>query len=143
MRILLPLAFTAAFLSAGPASACMAEPMPEAVLFDSPPGRPPPGYAVLRVVGSVVDQDRERLSVRIVEAGPPRRPGPVAWLEAQPMSSCTTWGRLNADAYVVVRVAGNLRGRTLLQARVYARSRWDYFWNWFGRESYSATGQAR
>jgi hypothetical protein len=93
------------------------------------------------VVGRVVDQDRGRLFITIVDPAQARRLGPAAWLEAERMSSCTTWGRLDSEAYVVARVAGRLRGRALLTAMVYRRSRWDRFWSLFGWEPYRAAGQ--
>lgn len=139
MRLFLCAATAAALVIPAPAIACLMEPLPEAVLFDRPPADRPPGYALLRVVGRVVDQDRQRLLVRIVQPAQARRLGPVAWLEA-PMSSCATWGRLGSDAYVVARAAGRLRGRTVLTAMVYRRSRRDRFWGLFGWEN-RAPGQ--
>lgn len=128
-------------LGAVPAQACLSEPLPQAVLFDRPPAHRPPGYLLLKVVGREVEQDREHLLVRIVEPDRARRLGSVAWLRPESATSCTGWGRLGSEAYAVARVAGRWRGRTLLQAAVYARSRRDALWSWFGWTWYSARGE--
>jgi hypothetical protein len=141
MRLFLFVATATLLLTAAPAEACMAEPLPQAVVFDSPPAHRPPGYGLFRVVGRTVDHDRERLLVSVLEPAQARRLGPLAWLQAAPMSSCTTWGRLGAEGYVVARVAGTLRGRALLAARIYARSWLDRLWDVFGSETYRASGQ--
>ena len=138
MRLIL-CAATAALLGVpGQADACMADPMPQAVLFDRAPAQRPPEHALFRVIGREIDG---RLMVRFLEAADVRRLGPIAWLEAIPADSCTTWGRQNTEAYVVARVTGRWRGRPLLTARVYARNRWDSFWGWFGSEVYTASGR--
>lgn len=120
-----------------PAEACLAEPVTEAALFDARPS-PPRDYAVLKVVGRLADPNGERLFVRIVDPAQARKIGPTAWLVMGDASSCTTWGRLGSPAYVVARVAGRWRGRTLLEALVYQRSGWDRFWSVFGWETYRA-----
>lgn len=141
MRLFLCAAAAAALVVPAPAKACLSAMMPEAVLFDVPPAHRPPGYALLRVVGRAGDHDDGLLFVTIVDPAQARRLGPAAWLGAAPMSSCTTWGRLGSEAYVVARVAGRLRGRLLLAAMVYRRSRWDRLWDLFGWEAYRAAGQ--
>ncbi len=141
MRWLLCAAIAALSVSPAPANACFGEPVPEAVLFDRPPTHRPPGYALFKVVGRIAREDRERLFVRIVEPTQARRLGPTAWLAAEPISSCTTWGRLGSEAYVAARVAGRLRGRTLLLAAVYNRSPWDRLWNLFGWATFWAPRQ--
>lgn len=141
MRLFLFAATATLLLTAAPAEACMADPLPQAVVFDVPPAHRPPGYTLFRVVGRAVDHDRERLLVSLVEPAQAQRLGPVAWLEAAPLSSCTTWGRLGVEGYVVARVAGTLRGRALLAARIYARSWWDRFWDLLSSETYRASGQ--
>ena len=138
MRLFLSVATVALLAVPAPAAACMAHPMPDAVLFDRPPTHRPTGYALLKVVGRIVPQDGGRLLVRIVEPGRARQLGPLAWLEPKPETSCTTWGCIDSEAYAVTRVAGRLRGRALLSALVYRRSGWDRFWNLFGRETYLA-----
>lgn len=139
MRWVLAGATTAALLAAAPAQACMTMPPPVAVLFDQPPSHRPPGHVLLKVVGWTVEQDDEHLLVKIVEPARARRLGTFAWLRAT-YTSCTTWGRLRSEAYVVARVAGRLRGRILLDARSYGRSRWNLFWGSLGWTRFRADG---
>ena len=128
--------------TAAPASACMAVPMPEAVLFDRPPAKRPPGYLLLEVTGTRVDGDPEHILVRLTNPAQGKRHGTKAWLRAHDASSCTEWGRLGSKAFAVVRPSGTLAGLPVLVARVYRRSRWDYIWNWFGVTRYGASGDA-
>ena len=123
---------------AAPAGACLSAIQPEAVLFDGPPARPPPGYHLIRVTGALPVRGRDLVRVNFVQAAELRQFGPIGWLFPDRPSSCLEWGRLGAPAYVIARPAGRLRGRVLLEAKVYERSWWDRFWNFFGITRYSA-----
>jgi hypothetical protein len=123
---------------AAPAGACLSEPLPEAILFDGPPKRPPPGYAVIRVVASVAAGEGEPLRVNFLDPGQRRQFGPAGWIFQERPSSCTGWGRLGAPAFAIARPAGSLRGRVLLAGKAYRRRWWDRFWNFLGITQYSA-----
>lgn len=114
------------------------DPLPAAVLFDRPPAHIPTGYTLLKVAGSAAGDGGGPLLVRIMDPAATRRLGRLAWLQSESFSSCTGWGRLGAEAWVVARPAGQVNGRTVLLAKAYSRSRWDFFWAWFGHESYRA-----
>ena len=123
-----------------PAAACLSSlDPPEVVLFDRPPPDRPPGYFLLRAVGTRA-ANSDLLLVRIVEPTLARRLGTHAWLRPNLHTSCTGWGRLGSEAFAVARVTGRSRGRILLEARIYQRSHWDSFWDWFGVTRYSAAG---
>ncbi|HYD38378.1 MAG TPA: hypothetical protein VEA60_12235 [Allosphingosinicella sp.] len=139
MRVLVRMAGAAILVAmAAPAPACMAEPLPDAVLFDSRPARPPAGYSVIEVVGPVSPEHAERIRVTVVDPERRRRIGATAWLVPEQMSSCTDWGRLGSRAFAVVRPAGRLQGIRVLHAKIYRRSRWDHFWSFFGITRYTA-----
>ena len=142
MRLSLCAATVAMLLMSAPAEACMAEPVPEAVIFDRPPAHRPAGYTLFKVIGRVVESDPDHLLITIVEPAAGRRLAPLAWLAASARSSCTTWGRLGREGYVVARFAGVLRGRPVLAARTYARSWMDRLWSRLGWEGYRASGEA-
>lgn len=141
MRLFLFAASAGMLVLAAPAHACLSEPMPEAIIFDGPPAHTPPGHTVFKVVAGIEDPDTGHLLVRIAEPAQARRLGPSAWLYGAASSSCTTWGRIGRPGYVVARVAGKLGGRTLLEARAYRRSWVDHVRNWFGWETYRASGR--
>ena len=128
--------FSMLLAAAAPARACLAEPLPEAVLFDVPPSRPPPGYEVVRVVAAADSRDRGGLRVTFVDPALRRRLGASARLVPERATSCTGWGRLGSRAFVVARVEGR-RGQALLHARAYARSAWDRWWGLLGIARYT------
>ena len=127
------------FTATAPAAACMADPLPEAVIFDRPPAKHPPGYILLKVVAQRIDREGSIL-VKLTDPAQAKQLGAVAWLVPETLSSCTDPGRLGSKAFVVARPDGRIARRTKLTAKVYRRSRWDSFWGWFGLTRYTASG---
>lgn len=80
----------------------------------------------------------DSIAVKLLQPAQARQLGQAAWLAVENGNSCVGRGRLRGKAYVVARVAGKLRGRTLLSAKAFRRSRWDDVWRLFGRETFSA-----
>ena len=131
---------TAMLLAPVPAAACFSPLYPsEVVLFDRPPTDRPPGYFLLRTIGTQVGNS-DVLMVRVLEPAQARRLGTHAWLRPHVYTSCMGWGRLGSEAFAVARVVGRHRGSVLLEARIYERSHWDSFWDWFGVTRYGAAG---
>jgi hypothetical protein len=140
MRSILCAATAAMLLVPAPAKACMSLHASHAVLFDTPPSSRPPGYSVFRVVGRVAGRDYDRVLVALLDPARARQLGSVAWLQAERWSSCTAWGRVGSEAYVVARLAGRSRGRALLTAKVYGRSWRDRVSSYFRWETFLASG---
>ena len=121
--------------------ACMSVWMPQAVLFDEPPSAVPKGYKVFKIRAKSIKAEPQGLLVEMLDIRDARSIGPSSWIDLQFVSSCTVAGRLNSPAYVVARKSGQFEGRPVLRALAYWRSGWDKFWDYLGRETYTAGEQ--
>jgi hypothetical protein len=128
-------------LSADPAAACGSAFLPEAMIFDRPPAKRPPGYAVFKVALLPHEPTWGPFPVLLKDPAQARRFGRIAWLAPEGISSCTDLGRRRSDGYVVARPLGLAGKRTLMRARVYNRSWWDAFWSDFGWIRFTTDGE--
>ena len=124
MRIAGALAATAFGLQSTAALACMAEPVPEALVYEQAPDEIP-ANAVLLSVRDVRVEERSYFFTAEVLEGPQSIRGKRVWIGPEVESSCLTIGR--QSGFVVVYRQPVREGRRIfLEAVAYTRSWWDW-----------------
>ena len=139
MRRLLPITpLIAGIFLASPAQACGTHPVPQAIVFATPPDERPQGSLVVQVelVRHIPDS---YFSVVKVTKGPRTMVGRKYRMSPNVLSSCTTFGRDKGFAVVDGKVHYS-RGVGYLSAITYNRSLPDHFLGSFVTEPYRWAG---
>ena len=137
MGFLAPLA---AFGMAAPAYACMADPLPEAILFDYRPSNIPAGAMSILVRPVAQAPNTGSIRVRVLRTTSSLRAGDVIELMPEWLSSCTGDGRTDKPAFAVVVKPLNTNADKPFITKIYKRSWLDTLWAIFGWTTYTPSG---
>jgi hypothetical protein len=117
--------------------ACMMEPAPEAIVFETRPSSVAPGFIVVKGSISNLDAAEWRLDVLVLE-GPKSLQRKIIKVVPTSLSSCVGIGR--TEGYLSIKSNGEPARESYFLAQTYHRSWFDWIFDFFGADPYYFSG---